>query len=79
MELERRSGTRNGKDWEVIEYLITEQTQFGKSMKFSIASYDGPIADPLRIGDDVTVNFNVSAREYEGKWYNDVKAWKIQR
>lgn len=77
--LDVKNGTSNGKDWEVREYIITEQTQFGKSMKFSMFSSDGPITEPLRLNDDVTVHFNVSAREYQGKWYNDVRAWKITR
>lgn len=78
-ELEVRTGTRDGKDWEVREYLITEQSQFGKTMKFSMTSWDGPIMDRLQIGDSVCVSFSVSAREHEGKWYNDVRAWKVQR
>lgn len=78
-ELGRKTGTSNGKDWEVREYLITEQTQFGKTMKFSVFSGDGPIADAPRVGDDVTVKFSVMAKEYQGKWYNDVRAWKIER
>lgn len=47
-------------------------------MKFSIFSSDGPISTPLSIGDDVTVKFNVVAREHQGKWYNDVRAWSVQ-
>lgn len=78
-DLGMRTGTSNGKDWEVREYLITEQTQFGKSVKFSLFSGDGPIQDPLNVGDIVTVFFSVSAREYDGKWYNDVRAWKVQK
>lgn len=78
-ELGVRNGVNDGKDWEMREYLITEQTQYGKTMKFSMFSGDGPIKEPLRVGDDVTVSFSVSAKEYNGKWYNDVRAWKVKR
>ena len=29
-------------------------------------------------GTDVKVSFNVESREYNGRWYTDVKAWKIE-
>lgn len=80
----RRGTTRQGTDYEIREYLITEQTQFGKSMAFTMFSNDGPIKEPLCVGDDVTVCFNVSAKEYtdkdgKKKWFNSVQAWKIQK
>lgn len=80
----RRGVTSKGLDYEIREYVITEQTQFGKSMQFSVYSGDGPVKDPLKVGDDVIVNFNVSAKEYtdkdgKKKWFNSVQAWKVQK
>lgn len=76
--------TRKGTDYEIREYVITEQTQFGRSMQFSVYSGDGPMKEPLKVGDDVTVSFTVSAKEYTDKdgkkrWFNSVQAWKIQK
>ena len=53
-------------------------------MQFSVYSGDGPVKDPLKVGDDVTVYFNLSAKEYtdkdgKKKWFNSVQAWKIQK
>ena len=28
-------------------------------------------------GDQVKVSFNVRAREYSGRWYNDLRVWRI--
>lgn len=75
----KKGTTKNGKDYESIEYLITEEMQYGKTMKFTVYSGDGPVMDAPEVGDKVSVSFNVSAREYNGKWFNDVRAWKIQR
>lgn len=30
-----------------------------------------------QVGDAVKVSFNVRAREYNGRWYNDIRAWRI--
>ena len=33
--------------------------------------------DKFRVGDAVKVSFNVRAREYSGRWYNDLRIWRI--
>jgi hypothetical protein len=33
--------------------------------------------DKFAVGDQVRVSFNVRAREYNGRWYNDIRAWRI--
>lgn len=35
-------------------------------------------ANDLKVGSEVIVDFDVSSREYQGKWYTDVVAWKFQ-
>ena len=34
--------------------------------------------DKYQVGDKVKVAFNLSSREYNGRWYTDVRAWKIE-
>ena len=34
--------------------------------------------DKFQAGDKVKVSFNVSSREYNGRWYTDVRAWRIE-
>lgn len=33
--------------------------------------------DKYQTGDSVKVAFNLRAREYNGRWYNDVRVWRI--
>ena len=33
--------------------------------------------DKYGVGDEVKVSFNVRAREFNGRWYNDVRVWRI--
>ena len=35
--------------------------------------------DKYQVGDKVKVSVNLSSREYNGRWYTDVRAWRIQR
>lgn len=34
--------------------------------------------DKYQVGDNVKVAFNLSSREYNGRWYTDVRAWRIE-
>ena len=33
--------------------------------------------DRYQVGDQVRVSFNLRAREFNGRWYNDVRVWRI--
>ena len=34
--------------------------------------------DKYQVGDKVKVSVNLSSREYNGRWYTDVRAWRIE-
>ena len=34
--------------------------------------------DKYQVGDKVKISFNLSSREYNGRWYTDVRAWRIE-
>ena len=34
--------------------------------------------DKYQVGDKVKVSFNLSSREFNGRWYTDVRAWRIE-
>ena len=34
--------------------------------------------EKLQVGDKVKISFNLSSREYNGRWYTDVRAWRIE-
>ena len=73
--LDQRYGqTKSGKDFETREYLIEldSGSQYVHSVKFSMSSFDGPIQNPISVGDVVKVGLRMVARQYNGKWFNDV-------
>lgn len=79
IELPGATGTtKAGKDWEKREYVIETSERYGTKMKFLMMSFDGPIENAPSVGDKVRVRFSVEAREYNGSWYNDVKAYQVE-
>ncbi len=35
--------------------------------------------EQFQAGETVKVSFNLSSREYNGRWYSDIRAWRIER
>lgn len=68
---------RNG-TWRKKEYVIETQDQYPKKVCFNLWG-DKIDENPVKEGDDVKVFFDVESREYNGRWYTDVKGWKIEK
>lgn len=78
-ELPSSSGTlKSGKYWEKREYIMETSERYHSKMKFSLCSFDGQIENPPKVGDCIKLYFVVEAKEYQGKWYNDVKGTRLE-
>lgn len=76
LELQTGEG-RNG-PWKKQEFILETDDQYPK--KVCIALWGDKIDQfPLNTGEKVTVSINVESREFNGRWYTDVKAWKIDK
>lgn len=79
--LPEKSGVsqRTGSDWKVQEYVIETHDNFPRKMCFSIFGADKIAQFALKSGDEVTVSFDIDAHEYNGRWFNSIRAWKVDR
>lgn len=66
--------TKSGKDYERREYLLElfGGTEYVHSIKFTMASFDGPIQNPIEVGQHIKVGLKIAASQFNGKWYNDI-------
>lgn len=80
----RKLGVQSGKsargDWSKQEFVI--EYQEGNYPSQACLSVWGPDKvkdlEKYQIGDTVKVSFNISSREYNNRWYTDLRAWKIE-
>jgi hypothetical protein len=70
---------KKGKDWEKKGFVLETLERFPVKMRFSMMSFDGPIEDAPVVGEKVRVRFTVEAREVNDNWYNDIKAYQIEK
>lgn len=78
--LEARGGTsaRTGNSWKVQSYVLETQEQYPKHLCFEVFGEDKINLMNIQEGQDLTVSFDVDAREYQGRWYNQLRAWKVE-
>lgn len=69
---------KNG-EWKKQEFVIETQDQFPKKVMFSLWGEKVDQINGLNPGDDIKVSFNPESREYNGRWYTDLRAWRIER
>lgn len=79
--LEPRGGVsaRTGNQWKTQEYVIETFEQFPKKCVFNVFGEDKINQWAIKVGDTMTVSFDINAREWNGRWFNDIRAWAVQR
>lgn len=77
--LPTRSGTSaRGTQWSSQTAVIETHEQYPKRVAFDVLG-DKITEFNLQVGEDVTVSFDINAREYNGRWFNSVNAWNVIR
>jgi hypothetical protein len=69
----------SGKEWKLQAYVLETQEQFPKKVHFEVFGEDRIKANPCQLDDVVTVSFDIESREFNGRWYTSIRAWKIQQ
>jgi hypothetical protein len=75
--LPTQTGMGKNGEWKKCSFIIETADKFPK--KICIIAWKDLVDQIQQIpsGTQVNVSFDVESREYNGKWYTDVKAWKI--
>lgn len=71
--------SKNGNEWKVQEYVIEDHGQYPRKMCFDVFGAEKIEQFNIQMGEELTVSFDVDAREYQGRWYNSIRAWKVDR
>jgi hypothetical protein len=78
--LELQTGVSSKGEWKRQDFILETEDQYPK--KVCISLWGDRVNDivGIQVGHElITVSITVESREFNGKWYTDVRAWKIQR
>ncbi len=76
--LQEQSGQGRIGTWRRLDFIIEVPGQFPK--KVCIGLWGDKIDQAaLKLGDEVTASIDIESREYNGKWFTSLKAWKVEK
>ena len=80
-EFNERGGVSNrtGIEWKAKSYVIEVPGEFPRKCVFDVFGSERLQAFNIQIGETLTVFFDIDAHEYNGRWFNDVRAFRIDR
>ena len=77
--LPTRSGTSaKGTAWSSQTAVIETREQYPKKVAFDVMG-EKITQFNLQVGEYVTVSYDIDAHEYQGRWFNAVRAWNVVR
>jgi single-strand DNA-binding protein len=60
------------------EFVVTTKEQYPQDVKFELIKERIDLIDPFKQGDSVKVHFNLRGNEYNGKYFVNLQAWRIE-
>jgi hypothetical protein len=70
---------KNGNPWKVQPYVLETLDQYPRKVHFEVFGEDRIKQNPCDLDQLVTVSFDIESREFNGRWYTSIRAWRIQQ
>lgn len=72
-----QTGTGRNGEWKKQDVIVETDGQYPKKVCISIWG-DKINGNHLVVGNKLKIDFDIESREYNSRWYTDVKAWKTE-
>lgn len=71
--------SRTGNPWMSQEYVLEVPGQYPRKMVFRLFGEDRIKQFNIQAGEEITVQFDIDAHEWNGRWFNEIRAYNIIR
>ncbi len=80
-EFNERGGVSNrtGNEWKAKSFVLEVPGEYPRKLVFDVFGADRLQAFNIQVGETLTVHFDIDAHEYNGRWFNDIRAFRIDR
>ena len=76
--LPERSGVSARGEWKTQSFVIETHDNFPRKMVFDVFGADRLARFNIQMGQEVSVSFDIDAHEYNGRWFNDIRAFDVR-
>lgn len=73
-----KSGVSARGEWKAQDYVVETHDAYPKKMVFSVFGADRISRFNIQAGQEVTVSFDIDAHEYQGRWFNSIRAFDVR-
>ena len=71
--------SRTGNPWMSQEFVIEVPGQYHRKCVFRVFGEDRIKQFNIQMGEDITISFDIDAHEYNGRWFNEIRAYNVTR
>ena len=76
--LPERSGVSARGEWKSQDYVIETRDAYPRKMVFGVFGADRIARFNIQVGQEVNVSFDIDAHEYNGRWFNNIRAFDVR-
>ncbi|MCM1068199.1 MAG: DUF3127 domain-containing protein [Muribaculaceae bacterium] len=68
--------SKSGKAWQKQCFVIATEGQYPKNASFQL--FGDKVKMCPKVGEEAKVQFDIESREWQGKWFTQLNAWKVE-
>lgn len=76
--LPARSGVSARGEWKSQSFVIETHDSFPRKMVFDVFGEERLTRFNIQVGQEVNVSFDIDAHEYNGRWFNNIRAFDVR-
>lgn len=76
--LPARSGVSARGEWKSQSFVIETHDSFPRKMVFDVFGKERLTRFNIQLGQEVNVSFDIDAHEYNGRWFNNIRAFDVR-
>lgn len=76
--LPERSGVSARGEWKSQSFVLETHDAYPRKMVFDVFGADRLARFNIQVGQEVMVSFDIDAHEYQGRWFNSVRAFDVR-
>jgi len=77
--LPERSGVSARGEWKSQSFVVETHDAYPRKMVFDVFGADRLARFNIQVGQEVTVSFDIDAHEYNGRWFNNIRAYDVRQ
>ena len=76
--LPERSGVSARGEWKSQSFVLETHDAYPKKVVFDVFGADRLARFNIQVGQEVMVSFDIDARQWNDRWFNSIRAWKVE-